>query len=388
MEFIIMTLISLLLFIFVYWRGIRTLPCPWYVKGGLTGLAGVIAFKFKVIRILGGSYFAPNLPGWFIIFMAWLFAVLFIWGIMLIPIDLVLFFQTFSKALRCGLQGKKTKWSCFFRKNPLLDKIHAYALCLAVIFASIGACYGLGMPRIRHVTVASARVPREADGMKITLLADLHVDRYNDQKRIRRIVEKANTLDPDIVCIAGDFADGTRKQHKAALKELGKLRSVSGIFGVPGNHEYYCGYKKVIACLKEAGVQMLLNENRFLEKYNVRICGITDKQALRYKEQMPDIPKALSGKKEEFKIFLSHRPDTARQAAALGAALQLSGHTHGGMVWGFDLLVGALNGGCAWGEHDINGMTLVISNGTCIWSSFPIRLGRPGEIILITLKKI
>lgn len=67
--------------------------------------------------------------------------------------------------------------------------------------------------------------------------------------------------------------------------------------------------------------------------------------------------------------------------------LQLSGHTHGGMVWGFDNIVAMVNGGFVSGMYDIDGMQLYVNNGTAQWPGFAIRVGVPAELTVITLRK-
>ena len=57
------------------------------------------------------------------------------------------------------------------------------------------------------------------------------------------------------------------------------------------------------------------------------------------------------------------------------------------MIRGFDLLVAAFNGGWVSGRYQTGMLTLLVSNGTWLWKGFPLRLGRPGEILLITLRK-
>ena len=57
------------------------------------------------------------------------------------------------------------------------------------------------------------------------------------------------------------------------------------------------------------------------------------------------------------------------------------------MIWGFDKLVGLFNGGWVSGRYQVGKMTLLVSNGTWLWKGFPLRLGRPGEILLVTLKR-
>ena len=68
-------------------------------------------------------------------------------------------------------------------------------------------------------------------------------------------------------------------------------------------------------------------------------------------------------------------------------ALQLSGHTHGGMLWGLNLLVKMFNSGFVSGWYNVGKMQLYVSNGTGIWNGFPVRIGCPAEITVLTLKK-
>ena len=104
-------------------------------------------------------------------------------------------------------------------------------------------------------------------------------------------------------------------------------------------------------------------------------------------EPVPDVAKALHEiPKGTFVLLLAHRPGQAWGAAQKGVTMQLSGHTHGGMVYGLDWLVGRFNGGYVSGLYEFGGMKLYVSNGTSIWNGFPIRLGHESEITLLTLK--
>jgi predicted MPP superfamily phosphohydrolase len=85
-------------------------------------------------------------------------------------------------------------------------------------------------------------------------------------------------------------------------------------------------------------------------------------------------------------VLLDHQPRNAAQAAARGVALQLSGHTHGGMILGLDRLVARANNGFVSGRYTVDGMTLYVNNGTALWPGFALRLGRPSELTRITLR--
>ena len=87
------------------------------------------------------------------------------------------------------------------------------------------------------------------------------------------------------------------------------------------------------------------------------------------------------------RILGSHQPRLAREAAAHGVDLQVSGHTHGGMIAGVDRLVARFNEGFVSGLYTVGNMKLYVSNGAGIWNGFPIRIGVPSEIVLIRLRK-
>ena len=76
------------------------------------------------------------------------------------------------------------------------------------------------MPQVKEETIAVNRLPEEADGLTVAVLADLHVDGLTREERIRKIVERTNALNPAIVVIAGDFVDGTVPVHGGDLRPL------------------------------------------------------------------------------------------------------------------------------------------------------------------------
>ena len=116
------------------------------------------------------------------------------------------------------------------------------------------------------------------------------------------------------------------------------------------------------------------------------IAGVTDTAALNWGLEGPDPEKALSGlSKDITKLMLSHRPSLAPESAKAGASLQLSGHTHGGLILPVTPLIAAFNGGYVSGPYTVDGMPLYVSSGSGLWGGIPLRLFVPSEITLITL---
>ena len=104
-----------------------------------------------------------------------------------------------------------------------------------------------------------------------------------------------------------------------------------------------------------------------------------------------DVPALLAGLPDRAdnacRLVMAHRPDTAMRHAQAGADMQLSGHTHGGQCLGMDRIVAHYNQGLVRGWYRVAGMPLYVSNGAGLWSGYPLRLGVPAEIELITLQR-
>lgn len=188
--------------------------------------------------------------------------------------------------------------------------------------------------------------------------------------------------------VTGDFIDGTVAARRKDVEPLRDLRAKDGIFFVPGNHEYFFGYDQWMRHLSGMGMRLLANDHAVLDRAGGKIvfAGVTDLSAPETGQPPPDLSAALQGAPTGAPVvLLDHEPKNARDAAAGGVALQLSGHTHGGMIVGLDRLIARVNGGYVSGRYGVSGMTLYVNNGTALWPGFVLRLGRPSELTRIRL---
>lgn len=348
----------------------------WKIALGLPTAA--VAFKFQILHLFGGKmFFAPDLPRWILLVSAWCHSVFLLFLLLLIPAGIL------WGLLRLGMMAvrKKMPEKAFLIRN----RIHAGLLISAALLSSWGIVQGTAMPAVREVTFRVLK-PGEKD-LHLVLLADLHADAVTRADRIRAIAEKTNGLKPDAILIAGDFVDGHVPERGGDLLPLRELHAPLGVYGVPGNHEYYYGLADWLDFLEnKAGITMLLNRSVPLRK-DVVLGGTPDPHGGgRISGDAPDVGKTFEGTDPAcVRILLTHQPKIAREAAAHHVALQLSGHTHGGLVRGMDLLVAAFNKGFVSGVYEVDGMKLYVSNGSGMWSGFPIRVGRPAEITRIRL---
>ncbi|MBE6385554.1 MAG: metallophosphoesterase [Lentisphaerae bacterium] len=371
-----MKILAFIFFGLIVWRMILVLKWKWYFKVPLILLAGTGAFKFQIFRVIGGHYFAPDLPGWIIMAGAWFYGAFYL----LIPLWLI------SEAVRAFKMRKD---------QSLWNKINLGTVCAALCLSFIGLVCGAAAPRIMPYQIEHPQIPAAADNMKILFLTDLHIDRSTKIEKVQHLVKKANECKADLILLGGDLMDGPVAACGQAVAELEKLKAPLGVFTVPGNHEFYSGMESWNGFFQKSSIKMLLNEKRVLAN-GVILAGTGDSAANAFFRNDPVLKefynsnpqKALKGvADEEFVILLAHRPKTAQQSSLLRTDLQLSGHTHGGMIRGLDLLVGFYNGNWISGRYQVGKMTLLVSNGTWLWRGFPLRLGRPGEMLLITLKR-
>ena len=374
-----MMIFNLLMAVYVVVRFVGPLPCHRCWKLLMSASALLAAFKPRLFSFFGGGmFFAPDLPRELLWGGAWLYAVLFIFFFLLLFADLLrLLLWTLARA------GSFGQW---LRKTAV--RINVLLLAFAAGLATLGLFNGAEPPQVKEERIVIEHLPQDAEGLTIAVLADLHAHRLIQRKDIAEMVRRTNILKPDVVVIVGDFADGTVAQRGNDLLPLAALSAPYGVFGVPGNHEYYSGYAEWMKLLPQLGIRRLENDHVPLFSGKIVLGGVTDTVSTRFGLETPDIQKTFDGASPEaVKILLAHRPALAREASKHGVSLQLSGHTHGGMIRGMDLLVARFNGGFAAGRYRIGPLQLYVNRGSGIWNGFPVRLGVPAEITLLSLHR-
>ncbi len=286
------------------------------------------------------------------------------------------------------------------RPDPPADPDRRLFLARAVAGAAVAATAGAsafafrsatGPAEISEVGVRLERLPRALDGLTIAQLTDLHVGPTIGEREIRRVVEQTNALRPDLVAVTGDLVDGSVRQLAAAVSHLGRLQARHGVYFVTGNHEYYSGPDAWIAELRRLGIRVLRNERVSIGDAgaSLDLAGVDDLHASRFGNGHGlDLPGALAGRDpDRALVLLAHQPRGIEEAVRAGVELQLSGHTHGGQIFPFNLLVGAVHPYVrGLHRHEEAGRTgqIFVSRGTGYWGP-PLRLGSPPEIAKIVL---
>ena len=245
--------------------------------------------------------------------------------------------------------------------------------------AAAGALAVVGFVQARRPRVVSEQIPAPLD-YRIVQWSDVHIGPTIQRRFVESLVERTNALNADAIVITGDLVDGHVDALRDAIAPLADLRARDGVFVVTGNHEYYWRPGEWIKEFGRLGLTFLKNEHRVIND-DLVIAGVTDPAG-----QKPDAALALAGApRDAFRVLLAHRPQVAQAASELGVNLQLSGHTHGGQFFPFNLLIRWFQPVVA-GLHRVGETLLYVSRGTGYWGP-PSRLGVGGEITLIELTK-
>jgi len=262
-------------------------------------------------------------------------------------------------------------------------------MALTPAITAIGFFMARRAAPVIDVEVPLPGLPTALDGFTIAQVSDLHVGPTIKRAFVERMVERVNRLEADMVAITGDLVDGSVRDLAHHTEPLAALRSRHGTYVVMGNHEYYSGVHGWVRELRRLGARVLLNEHVLIEHEGaaLAVAGVTDYSAHHFDPAHRSDPHAaLHGAPgAALKLLLAHQPRSAHVAAQAGYHLQLSGHTHGGQFWPWNLFV-PLQQPFTAGLNRLGEMWVYINRGTGYWGP-PMRFGIPSEITLIRLVK-
>ena len=254
---------------------------------------------------------------------------------------------------------------------------------------------------LREHEVYLPGLPREAEGLKIVQLSDLHVSAMTGGEFLGRVVERVNALQPDVIALTGDYVSRrnsyarftgarswARPMAEYARRMAGELKGLCArlaVLAIPGNHDHSMGRFEAIGGLLEAvGIQTL--ENKSVRLAGIPFVGLDDVRAGR-----PLLPKAFADvERERAQVVLAHNPRLLGLLRGRNA-LVLAGHTHAGQIHlpgtSFRRRPGDMSGS-PWfqGWYRQEGAQMYVSSGLGS-VHFPARLRCPPEITLFVLRK-
>ena len=276
-----------------------------------------------------------------------------------------------------------------------MKTLRLLSACLLGILLLLGVWAAWWEPhrfRMREVPLELPDWPPELSGLRVALLADLHVGSpYNGLDKLREIVRRTNEAHPDLVCLLGDYVKGRIPGHwvspEEMAQELAHLQAPMGVFAVLGNHDHWSGSARMVTrAFRQAGITVLNDQAQRLTFHGSElwIGGITD-----YRTGPHNVRGTLQQVTDSAPVILiTHNPDIFPEVPAR-VSLVLAGHTHGGQV--VFPLIGALVVPSKYGSRYLKGHIeefgkhLFVTTGTGM-SYLPLRFLVPPEVPILTIR--
>ena len=245
----------------------------------------------------------------------------------------------------------------------------------------------------RRVDVPLAGLPEALDGLRITILTDLHVGSpHHHLGTLTEIVAAANAQQPDVILVLGDLVihgvvGGTFVPPEEIAGMLRGLRARHGVFAVLGNHDWWLDGPRVQTALSSAGLRVLEDAAAVIvvNDQPIWFAGVSD-----FLERPHDISRALRDVPANDPVVLfTHNPDIFPDVPPR-VTLTLAGHTHGGQVRlplvGRPIVPSRFGQRYAAGLVVEHGRSLFVSTGLGT-SIIPVRFRVPPEIVQVVARR-
>jgi predicted MPP superfamily phosphohydrolase len=245
----------------------------------------------------------------------------------------------------------------------------------------------------RPITISN--LPTPFHGYRIAQLSDIHLDEYTEPYFLELIVQKVNSLAPDLVLLTGDFVThgafnfiaGSNAAHRCA--EIITNLTAPLRYAILGNHDVAVNSALVVQALSSKGTPVLVNQYLSIERNGARLwlCGVDDAAT-----SHPNLDLAVPSKPDGPVILMAHEPDYADDVIAHPRGhlvdLMLSGHSHGGQIrlpFLGPMVLPEMGEKYPEGHYHFNKMQLYVNRGIGT-VGLPFRLNCPPEITLLTLQ--
>ncbi|WDL74253.1 metallophosphoesterase [Helicobacter winghamensis] len=210
----------------------------------------------------------------------------------------------------------------------------------ALGYLGVGLVEGRLVPIVEKVKISLNGLKGKITAVQIS---DLHIGGLIEENVVAAVVKQVNALKPDFIVLTGDIIDAEVSRVPKAIDALAKLQAPLGVYFILGNHEYFHGIASLLEVLKDKGITVLENTCVLLEKGEAKLnlAGVYDLFGRRINALEPDLEQALQKRFPTYPlVLLAHQPKFAFEVKeSHDVDLILSGHTHGGQIFPFSLLV-------------------------------------------------
>jgi len=377
LQFIIFYSIVLVLYtllnLYIFERGLMIVPedlRTWYIT-----IFVFLAYSYITGRFLERVTLGPLSTTLVFIGAYWLSAMVYFY-LFLLTIDILRLIRYVVPIVPPFLTQNMT----------LTNHIAAAAMVVIVAGIVIGGHFNARRPRLKTLELTIPKNSRTLKSLNIVVASDIHLGSIISKSRLESIVERINSLHPDLVLLPGDVVDeDLGPVIKQNLGEtLRRIRSTYGVIACTGNHEYIGGVEEAYRYLTDHGINVLRDESIKVAD-SVIVIGREDRAIRQFaRKKRKPLEELMAGVDKSFPVILmDHQPFRLEEAVQNAVDLQLSGHTHHGQLWPFNFITKRVYE-VSWGYKKKGQTHFYVSSGVGTWGP-PIRTGNRPEIVNIKL---
>ena len=228
----------------------------------------------------------------------------------------------------------------------------------------------------RHIKVETLKpLPHDT---RVILVSDLHLGYHNTRADLHKWVDMINAHHPDLILTCGDIIDRSIRplQEEHMAEEFHRLKAP--VYGVFGNHEYFCGQKDALQFYADAGIHIM--NDRAVSLDSIDIIGRDDYSRVgRQKLELIMQPLGF----QHFSILLDHQPATLEDAHKQNVDFQFSGHTHNGQMWPINWIEKLIYDD-AYGPTKRGQTNYYVTSGLGQWGA-KFRIGSRSEYVVLDI---
>lgn len=276
----------------------------------------------------------------------------------------------------------------FFRSGNV--NVMRYVAIVVIFIVTVIVFFGNLNKRNIDIRTLELTLPKgqgKLNELNIVMASDIHLSPIDGERLLKRIIDKMNSLNPDIILLAGDIVDD--KAEILEAREIGKsfrlLKPKYGVYSINGNHEFINGVESSVRYGESLGIKFI-RDSFILIDSSFYLIGREDNAMPQFtgkqRKTLEEIVKNISDQYP--KILLDHTPFKLEQAVNNNIDLQLSGHTHHGQIWPANIITNLIYE-ISWGYKKKGNTHFYVSSGAGTWGP-PVRTGSRSEIVNIKIK--
>jgi predicted MPP superfamily phosphohydrolase len=241
--------------------------------------------------------------------------------------------------------------------------------------------------KIKELEIDLPKGNSKISELNVVMASDIHLSPIDGERLLSRIVEKMNSLNPDIILLAGDIVDDKAVilDQRNIGESFKRLKPKYGVYSINGNHEFINEVESSVKYAEQFGIKFLRDSYELIDS-SFYVIGREDSSMIQFtgkqRKSLNEIVKNLDHKYP--KILLDHTPFKLEQAEQNGIDLQLSGHTHHGQIWPANIITSMIYE-LSWGYLKKGKTHYYVSSGAGTWGP-PVRTGSSSEIVNLKVK--